>query len=260
MEPLFDKAYLRRCAHGGTVPAAFQKTAVLFSMNVIWRNCICRLRQGKVPYRCQSGVHPVAPLGSRILTDPAKVFEHNMWDHMQWSKEEEDAARKQVEENSATRVAPEEGGKSCVSSAPWNFEEHSEGPGKTENFPGGNATFRILEVGCGAGNCVFPILNTLVRKEQEIPSFHQAVLCLASDVVCSSWIPDGTLHRELGLEHTPHSSYCGISVTGANPAPPHPPHVRSLCLDSKSFGVVVLTTSRKAEIDGDNTNVLLPAL
>uniref|UniRef100_A0A8C8U1C4 tRNA N(3)-cytidine methyltransferase n=2 Tax=Peromyscus maniculatus bairdii TaxID=230844 RepID=A0A8C8U1C4_PERMB len=209
-------------------------------MNMIWRNCVCHLRQGKVPHRCQSGAHPVAPLGSRILTDPAKVFEHNMWDHMQWSEEEEAAARKKVEENSATRVAPEEQvkfesdankywdtfyqthknkffknrnwllrefpeilpvdqnakekveesswdqirsnfsrmqgteahcGESCVSSAPGNkgrpnfpnpdLEEHSEGPGKTGRFPGSNATFRILEVGCGAGNSVFPILNTL---------------------------------------------------------------------------------------------------
>ncbi|XP_040601482.1 mRNA N(3)-methylcytidine methyltransferase METTL8 isoform X2 [Mesocricetus auratus] len=213
-------------------------------MNVIWRNYICRLRQGKVPHRCQSGVHPAAPLGSRILTDPAKVFEHNMWDYMQWSKEEEAAARKKVEENSATRVAPEEQvkfendankywntfyqthknkffknrnwllrefpeilpvdqntkekveessrdqvrsnfsrmqgtevhcQKSCVSSDPpskgrsnfsnLDLEEHSKGPGKTERFPGSSATFRILEVGCGAGNSVFPILNTL----QNIP-------------------------------------------------------------------------------------------
>ncbi|XP_052580508.1 tRNA N(3)-methylcytidine methyltransferase METTL8, mitochondrial isoform X2 [Peromyscus californicus insignis] len=280
-------------------------------MNMIWRNYVCHLRQGKVPHRCQSGAHPVAPLGSRILTDPAKVFEHNMWDHMQWSQEEEAAARKKVEENSTTRVAPEEQegkneaswkepkfvqcpkhrqagvwgsqisfhvlqcsqaglelmtssasaspvlelqtwaimsgavfiyttkfesdankywdafyqthknkffknrnwllrefpeilpvdqnakekveesswdqiriifsrmqgtethcGKSCVSSAPGNkgrpnfpnpdLEEHSDdGPGKTGRFPGSNATFRILEVGCGAGNSVFPILNTL---------------------------------------------------------------------------------------------------
>ncbi|XP_052580511.1 tRNA N(3)-methylcytidine methyltransferase METTL8, mitochondrial isoform X5 [Peromyscus californicus insignis] len=214
---------------------------VLFRMNMIWRNYVCHLRQGKVPHRCQSGAHPVAPLGSRILTDPAKVFEHNMWDHMQWSQEEEAAARKKVEENSTTRVAPEEQakfesdankywdafyqthknkffknrnwllrefpeilpvdqnakekveesswdqiriifsrmqgtethcGKSCVSSAPGNkgrpnfpnpdLEEHSDdGPGKTGRFPGSNATFRILEVGCGAGNSVFPILNTL---------------------------------------------------------------------------------------------------
>lgn len=214
-------------------------------MNVIWRNCICRLRQGKVPHRCQSSIHPVAPLGSRILTDPAKVFEHNMWDHMQWSKEEEDEARKKVEENSATRVAPEEQVKfetdankywdtfyqthknkffknrnwllrefpeilpvdrntkenvgesswdrarssisrtqgtethcqeSFVSSEPGrrersasnpDWEENSRGPRKAEQFPGSKATFRILEVGCGAGNSVFPILNTL----RNIPGF-----------------------------------------------------------------------------------------
>nr|XP_020017448.1 methyltransferase-like protein 8 isoform X2 [Castor canadensis] len=212
-------------------------------MNVIWRNCICYLRQGKVPHRCQSGYHPVAPLGSRILTDPAKVFEHNMWDHMQWSKEEEEAAIRKVEENSAVRVELEEQvkydteaskywdtfykihknkffknrnwllrefpeilpvdkktkekmgesswdhvtnavngfsriqeennhcKKSCGSAdgqrkAGSDFsnphsEEHSKASLKTDMFPGSNATFRILEVGCGAGNSVFPILNTL---------------------------------------------------------------------------------------------------
>nr|KAF6450668.1 methyltransferase like 8 [Molossus molossus] len=77
-------------------------------MNGIWRNSVSCLRIRKVSHRYQSGYHPVAPLGSRILTDPAKVFEHNMWDHMQWSREEEAAARKKVEENSAVRVLPEE--------------------------------------------------------------------------------------------------------------------------------------------------------
>ncbi|NP_001103982.1 tRNA N(3)-methylcytidine methyltransferase METTL8, mitochondrial isoform b [Mus musculus] len=150
-------------------------------MNVIWRSCICRLRQGKVPHRCQSGVHPVAPLGSRILTDPAKVFEHNMWDHMQWSKEEEDAARKKVEENSATRVAPEEQepGSRGRSAPDPDLEEYSKGPGKTEPFPGSNATFRILEVGCGAGNSVFPILNTL----QNIPGSFLYCCDFASEAV-----------------------------------------------------------------------------
>ncbi|XP_074194040.1 tRNA N(3)-cytidine methyltransferase METTL8, mitochondrial isoform X4 [Rhinolophus sinicus] len=124
---------------------------VLIRMSGIWRNSIFCLRRGKVPQRCQSGNPPVAPLGSRILTDPAKVFEHNMWDHMQWSTEEEAAARKKVEENSAVRVLLEE----------QDSEEHRKGPLKPEPFPGSNATFRILEVGCGAGNSVFPILDTL---------------------------------------------------------------------------------------------------
>ncbi|XP_062056354.1 tRNA N(3)-methylcytidine methyltransferase METTL8, mitochondrial [Lepus europaeus] len=218
-------------------------------MNVIWRNRLFYLKLGTVPHRCQSGSHPTAPLGSRILTDPAKVFEHNMWDHMQWSKEEEAAARKRVEDNSAVRVLVEEQVKyeseaskywntfykihknkffkdrnwllrefpeilpvdqklkekmeesswDCVktnsancssemhyptmseerthykknsgssdgqSKVGSNFshpdsEEHRKSCLKAEFFPGSNATFRILEVGCGAGNSVFPILNTL---------------------------------------------------------------------------------------------------
>ncbi|CAK7308995.1 tRNA N(3)-methylcytidine methyltransferase METTL8, mitochondrial [Vulpes lagopus] len=184
---------------------------VLFRMNVIWRNSVSCLRIRKVPHRYQSGNHPVVPLGSRILTDPAKVFEHNMWDHMQWSDEEEAAARKKVEENSAVRVLLEEqvdqkteqkleelswdhaktsaangfsrmhcptmpeeknyNKKRCGSSdgqrkagshfSNLDSKEHRKGPLKTELFPGSNATFRILEVGCGAGNSVFPILNTL---------------------------------------------------------------------------------------------------
>ncbi|XP_004857719.1 methyltransferase-like protein 8 isoform X2 [Heterocephalus glaber] len=217
-------------------------------MSVIWRSYICNVRLRKVPHRCQSGSHPVAPLGSRILTDPAKIFEHNMWDHMQWSKEEEAAARKKVEENSAVRVIQEEQVKyeseaskywdtfykihkskffknrnwllrefpeilpvdketeekmgeplwdlvetdaaNCFSKMPeeknyyekssgssddqskrefdrpsLDSEEDRKGPPKTELFPGSDATFRILEVGCGAGNSVFPILNTL----QNIP-------------------------------------------------------------------------------------------
>ncbi|XP_044789826.2 mRNA N(3)-methylcytidine methyltransferase METTL8 isoform X4 [Bubalus bubalis] len=266
-------------------------------MNVIWRNYISCPRIRKVPHRYQSGCHPVAPLGSRILTDPTKVFEHNMWDHMQWSKEEEAAARKKVEENSAVRVLLEEqaiimslielpwGLRSCytllgtvelsalievkyeseaskywdtfykihknkffkdrnwllrefpeilpvgqkteekVKELSWNHvkinaesffskmhcptmpeeknhykessgssdgqskagsdfskldsEEYRERPLKTELFPGSNATFRILEVGCGAGNSVFPILNTL----QNVPEFFLYCCDFASGAV-----------------------------------------------------------------------------
>ncbi|NWR06131.1 METL2 protein, partial [Paradoxornis webbianus] len=187
------------------------------------------LRKNKMQPRHQSNRRPAVPLGSRILTDPSKVFEHNMWDHMQWSQEEEENARKKATENSLVKVQSEDqdkyereakilpekrrqefktekisserskiinensfslkngtfeegekyweknygGGYTAVQGYIYNknqikaLTENPEGKncgeelGKVESFPGCDATYRILEVGCGAGNSVFPILKVL---------------------------------------------------------------------------------------------------
>ncbi|XP_006866755.1 PREDICTED: methyltransferase-like protein 8-like [Chrysochloris asiatica] len=58
-------------------------------------------------------------------------------------------------------------------------EEHRKEPLKMELFPGSNATFRILEVGCGAGNSVFPILNIL----QNVPRSFLYCCDFASEAV-----------------------------------------------------------------------------
>ncbi|XP_028927928.1 mRNA N(3)-methylcytidine methyltransferase METTL8 isoform X3 [Ornithorhynchus anatinus] len=221
-------------------------------MNAIQRLSASYLRKGKLQQRFQSNSRPTVPLGSRILTDPAKVFEHNMWDHMQWSQEEEAAAKERANENSAVRVQwedqvkyeneaskywndfykthknkffkdrnwlirefpeiipteqqieeeekkiprnhvntngadhfskvpppaiPMEERNSCkIVSRDGVVHSHSKAGSvgafqcaeesrkenvKTGLFPGSSATFKILEVGCGAGNSVFPILNIL---------------------------------------------------------------------------------------------------
>ncbi|EMP38676.1 Methyltransferase-like protein 8 [Chelonia mydas] len=226
-------------------------------MNVIKRLSASYLRKSKMQQRCQSNRRPTAPLGSRILTDPTKVFEHNMWDHMQWSQEEEERAREKATENSLVRVQPEDQDKyEREASKYWNefykahknnffkdrnwlflefpeilpkgkkdqmnkeekycchvklnatnnctnvgfpamFEEGEDcqnnlvddltsvqghaynksqaepvtdnkhvknceqEPVKQESFPGSGATYRILEVGCGAGNSAFPILKVI---------------------------------------------------------------------------------------------------
>ncbi|XP_064019059.1 tRNA N(3)-methylcytidine methyltransferase METTL8, mitochondrial isoform X3 [Pogoniulus pusillus] len=226
----------------------------LNKMNFITRLSALCLRKGKMQQRHQSSRRPAAPLGSRILTDPTKVFEHNMWDHMQWSQEEEEIAKQKAAENSLVKVQWEDqdkyereasqywnefykthksnffkdrnwlflefpeilpdkkreelktkersseetksiksfslknemleegekywkknyGGGStsveghmCDKTQAKSFPDNPQGEnggeevGGPESFPGSNATYRILEVGCGAGNSVFPILKVL---------------------------------------------------------------------------------------------------
>ncbi|NXJ77949.1 MEL2A protein, partial [Trogon melanurus] len=193
----------------------------LNKMNFITRLSALCLRKSKIHRRHQSSRRPAVPLGSRILTDPAKVFEHNMWDHMQWSQEEEEKAKKKAAENSLVKVQWEDqeilpekrreelkteetsskhtkiNSTNCFSQENEMFEEgekywkksygggstsvqeyiyktqaksltdnpqgknRGEEFGRLESFPGSDATYRILEVGCGAGNSVFPILKVL---------------------------------------------------------------------------------------------------
>ncbi|XP_055668074.1 tRNA N(3)-methylcytidine methyltransferase METTL8, mitochondrial isoform X2 [Falco peregrinus] len=225
-------------------------------MNFITRLSAFCLRKSKMQQRHQSSRRPAVPLGSRILTDPSKVFEHNMWDHMQWSQEEEENAKEKVAENSLVKVQWEDqdkyereaskywnefykthknnffkdrnwlflefpeilpekrrqelkteerssehtkinstnsflhknemfeegekywkkndgGGSTAVQGYVYNKKQEkspADNPqgkvcggelGRLESFPGSDATYRILEVGCGAGNSVFPILKVL---------------------------------------------------------------------------------------------------
>uniref|UniRef100_A0A8B9FUM6 Methyltransferase like 8 n=1 Tax=Amazona collaria TaxID=241587 RepID=A0A8B9FUM6_9PSIT len=250
----------------------------LNKMNFITRLSAFCLRKSKMQQRHQSSRRPTAPLGSRILTDPSEVFEHNMWDHMQWSQEEEENAKEKVAENSLVKVQWEDQDKyEREASRYWNefykthknnffkdrnwlflefpeilpekgrerlkTEERSaeltkinstnrfsyknemfEGGEKylkksyedgstsvqgdvynktqaksltdnpqgknyggefhwLESFPGSDATFRILEVGCGAGNSVFPILKVLCHIRPTIqpgvlPLFMMCVMML----------------------------------------------------------------------------------
>ncbi|NWZ00492.1 METL2 protein, partial [Loxia curvirostra] len=202
----------------------------LNTTNFITKLSALCLKKTKMQYRHQSNRRPTAPLGSRILTDPSRVFEHNMWDHMQWSQEEKENAKKKATENSLVKVQSEDQGnkfqmfpeilpekrrqefkteKISLEHSKINndnsfslkngmFEEGEknweknygsgstavqgyvynknqvkalsanpqgkkcgEELGKVESFPGCDATYRILEVGCGAGNSVFPILKVL---------------------------------------------------------------------------------------------------
>ncbi|NWX24838.1 METL2 protein, partial [Aegotheles bennettii] len=196
----------------------------LNKMNFITRLSALCLRKSKMQQRHRSSRQPAVPLGSRILTDPSKVFEHNMWDHMQWSQEEEENAKEKAAQNSLVKVQWEDqeilpekrredlkteeissehtkinntnsfshknesfaegekywmknygGGSTLVQGCVYNkkqaksLTDNSQGKncgeelGRLESFPGSDAAYRILEVGCGAGNSVFPILKVLCK-------------------------------------------------------------------------------------------------
>ncbi|XP_034271864.1 tRNA N(3)-methylcytidine methyltransferase METTL2-like isoform X1 [Pantherophis guttatus] len=188
--------------------------------------------------------------GNRFLTDAARVFQHNAWDNVEWSEEQEAAAQAKVQEQSMQLVPQDQQDAYEINAnmywddfykthengffkdRHWLFTEfpelapnhpqgqidihnsketvkniknssigsysdklctgdskdlehldierkknsnithqlHSEDKMASQlqeekvvkdgDFPGSSATYRILEVGCGAGNTVFPILQT----------------------------------------------------------------------------------------------------
>ncbi|XP_035252850.1 tRNA N(3)-methylcytidine methyltransferase METTL2 [Anguilla anguilla] len=168
--------------------------------------------------------------GTRFLKDPRQVFQHNAWDNVEWTEEQEVAARKKVLENSQPLPLEKQEEFDSRANEYWNdfykihenrffkdrhwlFTEFPElapncrqypssqtgdaaeqGPNYVQHlssqtggadkgtrgtssgvatpaqtdaspvangdFPGSSSSYRILEVGCGVGNTVFPILKT----------------------------------------------------------------------------------------------------
>ncbi|XP_071766909.1 tRNA N(3)-cytidine methyltransferase METTL2 [Centroberyx gerrardi] len=205
--------------------------------------------------------------GTRFLTDPRQVFQHNAWDNVEWTEEQEAAAKKKVIENSQPLPAQKQEEYDNRANEYWNdfytihenrffkdrhwlftefpelapqcclnHESRPEVSGTDDNqqqdsldhepgrevscpphddgdFPGSSATYRILEVGCGVGNTVFPILKTnndpglfvyccdfsstaveLVKTNPEYdPGRCFAFVHDLSDVEANYPVPDGTL-------------------------------------------------------------------
>ncbi|XP_059203340.1 tRNA N(3)-methylcytidine methyltransferase METTL2 [Centropristis striata] len=202
--------------------------------------------------------------GTRFLTDPRQVFQHNAWDNVEWTEEQEASAKKKVSENNQPLPTEKQEEYDNRANEFWNdfytihenrffkdrhwlFTEFPElapqcsqnhesrlevkedgqqdGPDQEEmkeaaavchtegNIPGSSASYRILEVGCGVGNTVFPILKTnndpglfvyccdfsstaveLVKTNPEYdPERCFAFVHDLSDVEANYPVPDGTL-------------------------------------------------------------------
>ncbi|KAK9465442.1 S-adenosyl-L-methionine-dependent methyltransferase [Lipomyces arxii] len=112
--------------------------------------------------------------GQRFLEDENAVWDHNAWDHVEWGEEQEIIAREQLEKQKQSPVSNFD--KKLYMSNPSRYWDLFYRNNKANffkdrkwlqlEFPSiyGKATApdsgprTILEVGCGAGNTLFPIL------------------------------------------------------------------------------------------------------
>ncbi|KAK1876998.1 tRNA N(3)-methylcytidine methyltransferase METTL2 [Dissostichus eleginoides] len=220
--------------------------------------------------------------GTRFLTDPRQVFQHNAWDNVEWTEEQEASAKRKVLENNQPLPLEKQGSTAAVrhialhtccieeydnranefwndfytihenrffKDRHWLFTEFPELAPQTSlnhesrlevsgtdysqqgcldqeqrsevaafahtdgDIPGSSAKYRIMEVGCGVGNTVFPILKTnndpglfvyccdfsstaveLVKSNPEYdPERCFAFVHDLSDVEANYPVPDGTL-------------------------------------------------------------------
>lgn len=68
------------------------------------------------------------PFGTRFLTDEAQVFEHNAWDDVEWTEEQQEEAKKIVEKQKTMKLDEEKAEKLLEAPADqWDaFYAHNE--------------------------------------------------------------------------------------------------------------------------------------
>uniref|UniRef100_A0A060TA19 tRNA N(3)-methylcytidine methyltransferase n=1 Tax=Blastobotrys adeninivorans TaxID=409370 RepID=A0A060TA19_BLAAD len=111
--------------------------------------------------------------GQRYLTDEDQVWNHNAWDHVEWGPEQQAEAEEKIAKQKDAPVKDFD--KKLYNSDPakyWNqfyrnnrdnfFKDRKwlkiEFPSLWEATRADAGTKTILEVGCGAGNTMFPVL------------------------------------------------------------------------------------------------------
>ncbi|KAI4525774.1 methyltransferase [Schizophyllum commune Loenen D] len=134
-----------------------------------------------------SSVHdagkPLPPFGSRFLTDEGQVWEHNAWDHVPPPDDQAERVAASLAKQRSAPVPEEEKEKyNGRPSKHWdNFYKNNadnffkDRKWMQNEFPGPK---RIVEVGCGAGNAIFPLLSANKNPDLDLRAYdysHHAV-------------------------------------------------------------------------------------
>ncbi|EEB05483.2 actin binding methyltransferase [Schizosaccharomyces japonicus yFS275] len=132
--------------------------------------------------------------GGRILKKEEQVFEQNAWDHVEWDEEHIEYAKQCIEKQKQNPVAEVEKYMEQPASFWDKFYERNEGnffmnrrwlaqefPEIMEALKEDAGEKRIIEVGCGAGNTIWPILGA--NKNPQLTVFGVDYSSKAIDVV-----------------------------------------------------------------------------
>ncbi|KAI9103281.1 S-adenosyl-L-methionine-dependent methyltransferase [Phlyctochytrium arcticum] len=120
-------------------------------------------------------VSSVSDFGTRYLEKQEDVFDFNAWDNVDWDETQENEALEKIAVQ-AEHMVPEDQRQKYEEEAAQFWDEfytkntnkffkdrhwlRLEFPEIFENLPKNNKDqFRVLEMGCGAGNTVFPLLK-----------------------------------------------------------------------------------------------------
>ncbi|KAF1742668.1 hypothetical protein MXB_3554 [Myxobolus squamalis] len=110
---------------------------------------------------------------NRNLLNREMVFTENAWDDIEWKETQQADAEVKIQENSSIKMT-EKLDKNWLFS---EFPELSEAPLQHINK-------KILEVGCGAGNIVFPILKSTKQTTVYCCDFSSEAIANLKSSVC----------------------------------------------------------------------------
>lgn len=172
------------------------------------------MTETKPPLESRIGKDSPFTFGQRYLQDESEVFNHNAWDHVEWGEEQIEAAQEMIAKQYEHPV--KEFDKKLYNENPakyWDifYKNNRENFFKDRKwlqieFPrlyevtseDYQKECTVLEVGCGAGNTMFPILSQ--NKNQNFRIFGCDYLSVAVDLVRSN--PEFAPNNEKGVAYS----------------------------------------------------------
>ncbi|KAJ3370848.1 Methyltransferase-like protein 2-A [Allomyces arbusculus] len=193
------------------------------------------------------------PFGSRLLEDPTNVFAHNAWDHVEMTAEEKLAAEAKIREHAASKIEDptdlldrahahwdefyNRNSSHFFKDRHWLAIEFPEVFGPVCDMRRGTVEepFTVMEIGCGAGNTVYPLLAEWQKRTKAqalttagvmegaaaAPSTATATEDEASSSASgegdAAAVPVGPLHEQLFI-HACDFSSSAVQLVKTNPA------------------------------------------